>query len=32
VMGRLTLPWPMIAGGWLATAAMLAATIGFLVF
>jgi len=31
VMGRLTLPWPMIVGGWVATAAMLLATIGFLV-
>jgi NRAMP (natural resistance-associated macrophage protein)-like metal ion transporter len=31
VMGRLTLPWPMIVGGWLATAAMALATIGFLV-
>jgi len=30
-MGRLTLPWPMIVGGWIATAAMALATIGFLV-
>jgi NRAMP (natural resistance-associated macrophage protein)-like metal ion transporter len=31
VMGRLTLSRPMIAGGWLATAVMFAATIGFFV-
>jgi len=31
VMGRLTLPWLMVVGGWLATAAMLFATIGFVV-
>ena len=29
IMGRLTLPWPMIAGGWLATAVMAIVTIGF---
>ena len=29
IMGRLTLPWPMIAGGWLATAVMAVVTIGF---
>ena len=29
IMGRLTLPGPMIFGGWLATAVMAAATIGF---
>ncbi len=29
VMGRLTLPKPMLVGGWLATAVMLAASIGF---
>ena len=31
VMGRLTLPWPMIAGGWLATAVMAIVTVGFFV-
>jgi NRAMP (natural resistance-associated macrophage protein)-like metal ion transporter len=31
VMGRLTLPRSMVAGGWLATAVMAAATIGFFV-
>ncbi len=31
IMGRLTLPWPMIAGGWLAVFVMAAATVGFLV-
>ena len=29
IMGRLTLPWPMIAVGWLATAVMALVTIGF---
>ena len=29
IMGRLTLPRPMLVGGWLATAVMLAATVGF---
>ena len=29
IMGRLTLPWPMIAAGWLATAVMAVVTIGF---
>ena len=29
IMGRLTLPRPMLAGGWLATAVMALATIGF---
>ena len=31
IMGRFTLPWPMIAGGWLATAVMAAVTVGFFV-
>ena len=31
IMGRLTLPWPMVWGGWLATAVMAAATLGFFV-
>ncbi len=31
VMGRLTLPLPMLVGGWLATAVMLAASVGFFV-
>jgi hypothetical protein len=30
-MGRLTLPRPMLAGGWLATAVMAAASIAFFV-
>jgi len=30
-MGRLTLSSPMVAGGWIATAVMAAATIGFFV-
>jgi hypothetical protein len=29
IMGRLTLPRPMLVGGWLATAVMAAATAGF---
>jgi Mn2+/Fe2+ NRAMP family transporter len=29
IMGRLTLPRPMFVGGWLATAVMAPATIGF---
>ena len=29
IMGRLTLPWPMLVLGWLATAVMIFATIGF---
>jgi hypothetical protein len=32
IMGRLTLPLPMLIGGWLATLVMLAASIGFFVF
>lgn len=31
IMGRLTLPWPMLAGGGMATAVMAAASIGFFV-
>ena len=31
IMGRLTLPLPMLIGGWLATLVMLAASIGFFV-
>ena len=31
IMGRLTLPWPMIAGGWLAVGVMAAATVGFFI-
>jgi hypothetical protein len=31
IMGRLTLSRPMAAGGWIATAVMAAATIGFFV-
>jgi NRAMP (natural resistance-associated macrophage protein)-like metal ion transporter len=31
IMGRLTLPWPMIVVGWLATLVMALASIGFLV-
>jgi len=31
IMGRLTLPWPMLVGGWVATAVMAAASIGFFV-
>ena len=31
IMGRLTLPRPMLVGGWLATAVMAAASIGFFV-
>jgi len=31
IMGRLTLKLPMLAGGWLATAVMAAASIAFLV-
>jgi hypothetical protein len=29
IMGRLTLPRPMLVGGWLATAVMALATAGF---
>ncbi len=32
IMGPLTLPMPMLVGGWLATAVMAAASIGFFVF
>ena len=31
IMGRLTLPWPMIAGGWLAVCVMALVTVGFFV-
>ena len=31
IMGRLTLPWPMVLGGWLATALMAAASVAFFV-
>ena len=31
IMGRLTLPWPMIAGGWLAVAVMALVTVGVFV-
>ena len=31
IMGRLTLPWPMLITGWLATAVMLLASIGFFI-
>ena len=31
IMGRLTLPWPMVAGGWLAVAVMAMVTVGLIV-
>ena len=31
IMGRLTLPWPMIVIGWLATAVMAVASLAFFV-